>query len=140
MQEPERITSPYAPDLGEVRGYLERTIRALRFVELIAAILAFVTRVCEVNGELSKKLAELRQRRPRSESLERLERQLILPLGDLGAIAHRASIQRHRVALGGVPQRVTVGRRRARERLAPLRRPTRDRPIDVCGGAEGLCA
>jgi len=84
MREPERITSPYAPDLGEVRAYLERTIRALRFVELIAAILAFVSRVCEVNGELSKKLAELRRRRPRSESLERLERQLVLPLGDLG--------------------------------------------------------
>src|SRR5688500_15266691 len=84
MREPERITSPYAPDLGEVRAYLERTIRALRFVELVAAILAFVARVCEVNGELSKKLAELRRRRPRSESLERLERQLVLPMGDLG--------------------------------------------------------
>lgn len=84
MQEPERITSPYAPDLGEVRAFLERQIRALRFVELVAAILAFVTRVCEVNGELSKKLAELRRRRPRSESLERLERQLVLPLAALG--------------------------------------------------------
>lgn len=84
MQEPERITSPYAPDLGEVRAFLERMVRTLRFVELIAAILAFVTRVCEVNGELAKKLAELRRRRPRSESLERLERQLVLPLADLG--------------------------------------------------------
>ena len=84
MKEPERITSPYAPDLGEVRAFLERMIHTLRFVELIAAIIAFVARVCEVNGELSKKLAELRQRRPRSESLERLERQLVLPLGDLG--------------------------------------------------------
>jgi len=85
VKEPERITSPYAPDLGEVRAFLERMIHTLRFVELIAAIIAFVARVCEVNGELSKKLAELRRRRPRSESLERLERQLILPLGDLGA-------------------------------------------------------
>ena len=82
--QPERITSPYAPDLGEVRGFLERMIRTLRFVELVAAIIAFVARVCEVNGELSKKLAELRRRRPRSESLERLERQLVLPLADLG--------------------------------------------------------
>lgn len=84
MNEPERITSPYAPDLGEVRAFLERMIRTLRFVELVAAILAFVTRVCEVNGELSKQLAALRQRRPRSESLARLERQLVLPLGELG--------------------------------------------------------
>ena len=66
MNEPERITSPYAPDLGEVRAFLDRTIRTLRFVELVAAIIAFVARVCEVNGELSKKLAELRRRRPRS--------------------------------------------------------------------------
>jgi transposase len=84
VSEPERITSPYAPDLGEVRAFLERMIRALRFVELVAAILAFVARVCEVNGELSKKLAELRRRRPRSEALRRLERQLVLPLLDLG--------------------------------------------------------
>ncbi len=84
MGEPERITSPYAPDLGEVRAFLERMIRALRFVELVAAIVAFVSRVCQVNGELSKKLAELRRRRPRSESLERLKRQLVLPLDDLG--------------------------------------------------------
>ena len=86
MHEPERITSPYAPDLGEVRAFLERMVRTLRFVELIAAILAFVTRVCEVNGELSKKLAALHRRRPRSESLERLERQLVLPLADLGGM------------------------------------------------------
>jgi transposase len=84
VQEPERITSPYAPDLGEVRAFLERMIRTLRFVELVAAIIAFVARVCEVNGELAKKLAELRRHRPRSESLERLERQLVLPLADLG--------------------------------------------------------
>jgi hypothetical protein len=84
MHEPERITSPYAPDLNEVRAFLEQMIRALRFVELIRAVLAFVTRVSEVNGELSKKLADLRRRRPRSESLERLERQLVLPLADLG--------------------------------------------------------
>lgn len=84
MHEPERITSPYAPDLGEVRAFLERMIRALRFIELVAAIIAFVGKVCEVNGELSKKLAELHRRRPRSEQLERLRRQLVLPLGDLG--------------------------------------------------------
>jgi hypothetical protein len=29
VQEPERITSPYAPDLGEVRAFLDRMIRAL---------------------------------------------------------------------------------------------------------------
>lgn len=84
MSEPERITSPYAPDVGEVRVFLEKMIRALRFAELVAAILAFVVRMAQINGELSKKLAELRRRRPRSESLRRLERQLVLPLDGLG--------------------------------------------------------
>lgn len=89
--EPSRITSPYAPDLGEVRAWLEAMIRRLRFVELVTAVVAFVARVCEVNGELQKKLAELRRRRPRSESLERLERQLVLALGDVGGVAARAN-------------------------------------------------
>ena len=90
MQSP-RISSPYAPDLGEVRAWLEKMIRAVRFVELVTAIVAFIARMCEVNGELQKKLAELRRRRPRSESLERLERQLVLPFADLGAPATRTA-------------------------------------------------
>lgn len=84
MNAPERITSPYAPDLGEVKAFLERMIGAMRFIDLVCAVLAFVTRVCEINGELSKKLAYLRRRRPHSEVLARLERQLALPLFDLG--------------------------------------------------------
>ena len=90
MQSP-RISSPYAPDLGEVRAWLEKMIRAVRFVELVTAIVAFIARMCEVNGELQKKLAELRRRRPRSESLERLERQLVLPIADLAAPATRTA-------------------------------------------------
>lgn len=78
MNTPERITSPYAPDLGEVRAFLERMISAAQYVVLVHAVLAFITRVCEINGELSKKLAYLRRRRPRSEVLARVERQLPL--------------------------------------------------------------
>ena len=55
-------------------------IRTMRFVALVRAVLAFVARVCEVNGELTKKLAHLRRIRPRSEVLERLGRQIALPL------------------------------------------------------------
>jgi hypothetical protein len=75
-----RITSPYAPDLGEVRVWLERMIAALKFVELVAAILALIGRMRDANTELTKQLAGLRPKRPRSETLERLERQLLLPL------------------------------------------------------------
>lgn len=69
-----RISSPYAPDLREVRAFLERMIRASHFIELVRAVLAFVTRICEVNGELTRKLAYLQRRRPRSELLEQLQR------------------------------------------------------------------
>jgi transposase len=80
-----RVSSPYAPDLGEVRAFLEQMIRARLFVELVAAIVGFISRLCEVNGELTKKLAEMRRKRPRSETLGRVERQLDLPLGEIGA-------------------------------------------------------
>jgi transposase len=63
-------------------------VRALRFVELVTAIVAFISRMCEVNGELTKKLTELRRARPRSERLKWVERQLVLPLGT--SVARRA--------------------------------------------------
>ena len=73
-------TSPYAPDLAQVRAWLERMVAALRFVELVTAIVALVGRMGDINAELTKQLVHLRRRRPKSESLERLERQLVLPL------------------------------------------------------------
>lgn len=80
MSKEPRITSPYAPDLAEVRAWLERMIAALKFVELVTAIVALVSRMRDANTELTKQLASLRRKRPRSETLERLERQLMLPL------------------------------------------------------------
>src|SRR5438046_668749 len=80
MGTPPRITSPYAPDLGKVRAWLESTIAAPKFAELVTAIVALIARMCEVNTELTKQLAGLRRKRPRSERLEWLERQLVLPL------------------------------------------------------------
>lgn len=78
-------TSPYAPDLGEVRAWVQEMIRALRFAELVTAVVAFIARMCEINTELTKQLAYLRRRRPRSERLEWIERQLLLPLGEMAA-------------------------------------------------------
>jgi transposase len=79
------ITSPYAPDLGQVRAWLEKMIKALRFIELVAAVLALIGKMRDANTELVKQLAHLRRARPRSETLERLERQLLLPLGATAA-------------------------------------------------------
>jgi hypothetical protein len=73
MSQRSTITSPHAPDFGELRSWLEQMLKALRFVELVAAVIALVTRMHGLNTELSKQLAGLRRKRPRSETLERLE-------------------------------------------------------------------
>jgi transposase len=83
MTTPPPITSPYAPDLGQVRAWLEKMIKALRFIELVAAVLALIGKMRDANTELVKQLAHLRRARPRSETLERLQRQLPLPLGEM---------------------------------------------------------
>ncbi len=81
MQTPS-ITSPYAPDIEKVRAWLQEMIVALRFVEIVTAIIALIVRMRDANTELVAKLAYLKRARPPSETLERLERQLVLPLFD----------------------------------------------------------
>ena len=81
------ITTPYAPDLEQVRGWLLKMIAALKFVELVTAIVALVARMRDLNAELAKRIAHLQRKRPRSETLERLERQLLLPLAGIVAVA-----------------------------------------------------
>ena len=76
------ITSPYAPDLERVRAWLEKKIAAALFVEIIAAILTLLGRMRDINLELARKVAHMQRRRPPSETLERLRRQLVLPLFD----------------------------------------------------------
>jgi transposase len=76
---PPAITSPSVPELGEVRAWLEKMIKALRFIELVTAVLTLITRMRDLNTELVRQLTHLRQARPKSETLARLERQLVLP-------------------------------------------------------------
>jgi transposase len=83
MASRDRVTSAFAPDLEEVGAWLGKMIAALRFAELVAAILALITRMRDLNTELVAQLAHLRRARPRSESLRRLEGQLVLPLDGL---------------------------------------------------------
>lgn len=78
-------TSPYAPDLEQIRTWLEKMVSAMKFVELIVAVVGLVARMREINLELAKRVAHLTRKRPRSETLERLERQLALPFVDLAA-------------------------------------------------------
>lgn len=78
MPERSTITSPYAPDLAEVRAWIEKMIASMKFVELVVAMMALFTRMRDVNTELTKQVAHFRRRRPRSETLGRIERQLVL--------------------------------------------------------------
>lgn len=48
-------------------------------MQLIAAVVALVTRLTDLNTELTKQLANLQRARPRSERLRALEAQLMLP-------------------------------------------------------------
>lgn len=70
------MTSPYAPDLGELRAWLEKMVASLKLGQLVAAVLMLVTRMRDINTELTRQVAHLRRRRPRSEGLDRVERQL----------------------------------------------------------------
>jgi transposase len=85
MSEPAAITSVHAPDVEDVRQWMEKMIKAMRLVELVAAVIALITRMRDANTELAKRLADLRRKRPRSETMRRLERQLAFAFAALAA-------------------------------------------------------
>jgi transposase len=87
MASRERVTSAFAPDLDEVRAWLGKMVAALRFVEMVTAVLALIARMRDINTELVARLAHLQRARPRSEALRRLERQLVLPIDGLTVTA-----------------------------------------------------
>lgn len=80
-------TSPTAPDLVQLRAWLEQMVKALRFIELIAAVLTLITRLRDLNTHLVLQLATLRRARPKSETLKRVERQLSLSFAAVAAPA-----------------------------------------------------
>ena len=49
--------TPYAPDIEKVRAWLQEMIAALRFVEIVTAIVARIVRMRDANTELVAKLA-----------------------------------------------------------------------------------
>ncbi len=66
-------------DIDELKQWLEELVKQLQFARLIAAVLALVTRLRDMNAELTMQLAQLRRARPRSERMRALEAQLMLP-------------------------------------------------------------
>jgi len=65
MASRERVTSAFAPDLDEIRAWLQKMIATLRFIEMITAIVALIGRMRDLNTELVAQLAHLRRARPR---------------------------------------------------------------------------
>ena len=47
-----------------------------QFLELVSTVLSLITRMASINAELTKQLTHLRRRKPRSETLDRLGRQM----------------------------------------------------------------
>lgn len=83
------ITSAQLPRLDEVHTWLQKMIAALKFAELVVAIVALIRRMSDFNTELTKQLANLRRKRPRSERLEWVERQLAFAFPGLVTSAHK---------------------------------------------------
>jgi transposase len=55
---------------------MEKMIKSMRLVELVVAVVALITRMRDINTDLTRRLADLRRKRPRSETLDRVHRQL----------------------------------------------------------------
>lgn len=92
MSEPATITSPNTPDIEDVRQWLENMVKAMRFIELVTAVLALISRMRDINTELTRRMADLRRKRPRSEALARIERQLFFSFATiLGVTAQSGS-------------------------------------------------
>lgn len=66
-------------NIEELQHWLQEMVKQLAFTRLIAAVIALVARLRDLNTELTKQLANLRRARPRSERLRVLEGQLLLP-------------------------------------------------------------
>ena len=66
------ITSPHAPDVEDVRQWLEKMVKAMRLVEVIVAVVALIARMRDINTELTKRIGDLRRKRSRFETLGRV--------------------------------------------------------------------
>jgi transposase len=70
------ITSEVDPDLGEVKRFIRARLAEGAFAVLIAAVLALLARMRDLNTELRMRLEAARRKRPPSETLRRLQMEL----------------------------------------------------------------
>lgn len=75
-EKPSAITSAIDPDLGAVRKFIVDMIAKGAFSALVAAIIALLVKMRELNTELMKKLASKSRKRPPNEAMRRLQMEL----------------------------------------------------------------
>jgi transposase len=123
--------SAEAPDVDELRAWMKRMIAALRFAELVAVIVTFLVRIRKLNTDLARQVAQLKRRRPASETLARLERQLVLAFPGVVVVPARPKSKERR-ARGKSPGRRGLPAHLPRvDDLNPV--PPELRTCPVCG-------
>ena len=75
-KKPPAITSALEPDLGVVRKFIADMIAKGAVAALVAAIVALLARMRDLNTELMGRLAEKTRKRPPNEALRRLQLEL----------------------------------------------------------------
>lgn len=75
---PPAITSALAPDLGAVETFIADMIAKGAIAALVAAIVALLGRMRDLNTDLMKKLASKSRKRPPNEAMRRLQMELPL--------------------------------------------------------------
>jgi transposase len=131
---PPMITSPSAPDVEQVRAWLDKMIKALRFVELVAAVVALIVRLRDLNSELAKQIAQMRRARPRSETWRRLAGQHALPFDLDGPWNKPARNKPKKSRKGKHPGRAALPAHLPRVPVINMVPPER-RICPLCGGA-----
>jgi transposase len=84
------VTSPYSADMEGVRAWFWEMVKAARFVEMLAALIALLSKMRDINLDLNKRIVDMRRKRPKSETMKRLGRQLLLPFMTRAAAAGAA--------------------------------------------------
>src|SRR5688572_7104148 len=67
-----------APAIDDIRAWMKRMSAELRITELVTLVVSLIVRMRDLNTELVRRLAKLQRKKPPSEKLDRLERQLSL--------------------------------------------------------------
>jgi len=80
-EKPAAITGAIDPDLGAVRKFITDMLAQGAVAAMVAAIVALLVRMRDLNTELMKRLASKSRKRPPNEEMRRLQMELPLVLG-----------------------------------------------------------